>query len=102
MGRVEGSNNGDREMLKGFASMDREKRIEIARKGGRNVPKEKRAFSQNRELASSSGKKGGKLVPIHSRSYYKDRNLAAAAGRKGGLKSQENRRNKWKTIQTQA
>ncbi len=44
---------------RGFASMDTEKRREIARKGGRSVPDEKRSFSQNRQLASEAGRKGG-------------------------------------------
>ncbi len=43
----------------GFASMDAEKQREIARKGGRSVPDEKRSFSQNRQLASEAGRKGG-------------------------------------------
>jgi general stress protein YciG len=44
---------------RGFASMDREKQREIARKGGRSVPNEKRSFSQNHQLASMAGRKGG-------------------------------------------
>ena len=44
---------------RGFASMDREKQREIARKGGRSVPNEKRSFSQNHQLASDAGRKGG-------------------------------------------
>ncbi len=44
---------------RGFASMDREKRLEIARKGGRSVPHEKRSFSQNHQLAVEAGRKGG-------------------------------------------
>jgi len=44
---------------RGFASMDQEKQREIARKGGANVPNEKRSFSQNRELAAEAGRKGG-------------------------------------------
>ena len=44
---------------RGFASMDREKRIEIARKGGRSVPHEKRSFSQDHQLAVEAGRKGG-------------------------------------------
>ncbi len=44
---------------RGFASMDREKQREIARKGGRSVPNEKRSFSQNRQLAAEAGRKGG-------------------------------------------
>ena len=44
---------------RGFASMDAAKRTEIARKGGRSVPSEKRSFSQNHDLASEAGRKGG-------------------------------------------
>lgn len=44
---------------RGFASMDRDKQREIARKGGRSVPNDKRSFSQNHELASQAGRKGG-------------------------------------------
>jgi uncharacterized protein len=44
---------------RGFASMDAEKQREIARKGGRSVPDEKRSFSRNRQLASEAGRKGG-------------------------------------------
>ena len=40
--------------------MDVEKRREIARKGGRSVPNEKRSFSQNHQLASEAGSKGGR------------------------------------------
>jgi hypothetical protein len=39
--------------------MDAEKQREIARKGGRSVPDEKRSFSRNRQLASEAGRKGG-------------------------------------------
>ncbi|MDR3461793.1 MAG: KGG domain-containing protein [Beijerinckiaceae bacterium] len=44
---------------RGFASMDAAKRTEIARKGGRSVPSDKRSFSQNHDLASAAGRKGG-------------------------------------------
>ena len=44
---------------RGFASMDREKQREIARKGGKSVPNDKRSFSQNHQLASEAGRKGG-------------------------------------------
>ncbi len=39
--------------------MDRDKQREIARKGGRSVPNDKRSFSQNHQLASEAGRKGG-------------------------------------------
>lgn len=44
---------------RGFASMDRDKQREIARKGGRSVPNDKRSFSQDHKLASEAGRKGG-------------------------------------------
>ncbi len=44
---------------RGFASMDRVKQREIARKGGESVPNEKRSFSQDRGLAAAAGRKGG-------------------------------------------
>ena len=39
--------------------MDAARQREIASKGGRSVPAEKRSFSQDRELASEAGRKGG-------------------------------------------
>jgi hypothetical protein len=53
------SKNKSSPSSRGFASMDRAKQREIARKGGESVPSEKRSFSQNRELASMAGRKGG-------------------------------------------
>ena len=46
---------------RGFASMSPEKQREIASKGGKSVPSERRSFFQNRELASEAGRKGGRL-----------------------------------------
>ncbi|WP_046864982.1 KGG domain-containing protein [Microvirga massiliensis] len=36
---------------RGFASMNSDRRREIASKGGKSVPSEKRSFSQDRNLA---------------------------------------------------
>lgn len=44
---------------RGFASMGEDRQREIASKGGRSVPAEKRSFSQDRSLASLAGRKGG-------------------------------------------
>jgi general stress protein YciG len=77
--------------LRGFASMEQEKQREIARKGGANVPHDKRSFAQDRHLASEAGRKGGRAVAPQRRSFAQDRALAAAAGRKGGQKSQSRR-----------
>src|SRR5215471_6558541 len=78
---------------RGFASMDQEKQREIARKGGANVPNDKRSFAQNRALASEAGRKGGRSVAPQDRSFAQNRALAAAAGRKGGQASQSRRLN---------
>ncbi len=69
---------------RGFASMDPEKQRAIARKGGESVPREKRSFSQNAELAAEAGRKGGRSVSPTNRSFARDKDLAKNAGRKGG------------------
>lgn len=69
---------------RGFASMSPEKRSEIARKGGKSVPAEKRSFSQNPDLAAKAGQKGGRNVDPKKRTFSQDRALAASAGAKGG------------------
>jgi general stress protein YciG len=69
---------------RGFASMNPEKQREIARKGGKSVPAEKRSFSQSADLAASAGRKGGQSVDPAKRSFSKDHALASDAGRKGG------------------
>lgn len=44
---------------RGFASMDEDKQREIASKGGRSVPDEKRSFSKDRQMAAEAGREGG-------------------------------------------
>lgn len=46
---------------RGFAALSPERRKEIARMGGKSIAPDKRAFSQNRELASRAGKVGGSV-----------------------------------------
>lgn len=46
---------------RGFASMSPEKVREIASKGGKSVPPERRSFSMNRTLAQQAGAKGGAI-----------------------------------------
>lgn len=70
--------------LRGFAVMSKEKRREIARKGGHAVPKEKRSFSVNRALAQDAGRKGGSGVAAGDRSFSLDPELASRAGKRGG------------------
>ena len=78
--------------LRGFAGMDAEKRHKIAKKGGASVPREKRSFAQNPELAAQAGRKGGLAVAPETRSFSSNRDLAVRAGRKGGQASQSERR----------
>jgi uncharacterized protein len=77
---------------RGFASMEINKQREIARKGGVNVPHEKRSFAQDRALASDAGRKGGRAVAPQARSFSANRDLASQAGRKGGQATQRARR----------
>lgn len=44
---------------RGFANLTPERRREIAAKGGRAVPKEKRSFSVDPEYARMCGRRGG-------------------------------------------
>lgn len=76
---------------RGFASMDPERRRELARKGGQNVPKESRGFAKNPELAAQAGRRGGQSVPAAERAFAADRELAASAGRKGGVTRRQTR-----------
>ena len=46
-------------LKRGFASISPERQREIARRGGKGVPAENRAFSKQKELASEAGRKGG-------------------------------------------
>lgn len=74
---------------RGFASMSPERQREIAAKGGRAIPPEKRSFSRSRELAVSAGAKGGRSISADRRSFSQDRELARRAGRKGGAIKRE-------------
>jgi general stress protein YciG len=76
---------------RGFASLDQNARREIARKGGKSVPSEKRSFSRDLKLAVEAGRKGGRSVAPSARSFSCDPNLAAEAGRKGGKATQSRR-----------
>lgn len=50
----------ERSKLRGFASMSPERRRQIASRGGKNVPPERRVYSTNRQLASDAGRVGGR------------------------------------------
>lgn len=69
---------------RGFASMSPEKRREIASKGGKAVPADRRSFPQDPTLAAKAGRKGGQSVDQAKRSFSEDHELAAKAGKIGG------------------
>lgn len=48
---------------RGFAAMSIEQRRAIATKGGASVPSDRRAYSQDRHLASEAGRSGG--ISLH-------------------------------------
>lgn len=48
--------------LRGFASMSKDRQLEIARMGGRAVPDSKRSFTTDRDLAKAAGRKGGSVI----------------------------------------
>jgi general stress protein YciG len=75
---------------RGFAAMDGAKQRDIAQRGGRSVPADKRSFSQSRELAVAAGRKGGRSVPGGKRSFAVNPDLAAEAGRRGRDRSTSN------------
>lgn len=49
--------NGKRR--RGFAAMDDGKQRDLAAKGGRSVPREKRSFARDPGLAAEAGRRGG-------------------------------------------
>jgi general stress protein YciG len=74
---------------RGFASMTPERRREIASKGGKNVPANKRAFSVNKDLAIKAGRKGGAQNRPEKRAFSMDPALASRAGKLGAPKKVE-------------
>jgi general stress protein YciG len=65
---------------RGFALMSPEKLREIAKKGGKSVPPEKRIFSQNAEHAAKCGQKGGKNGDPAKRTFAVSPEIASRAG----------------------
>lgn len=69
---------------RGFGAMDPAKQRALAVLGGKSVPRSKRTFSQDLELAAAAGRKGGNSVSPKNRAFSTNRNLAVSAGAKGG------------------
>ena len=74
---------------RGFAGMTPERRREIAAKGGKSVPANKRAFAANKDLAIKAGRKGGAQARPSKRPFSMDPALASRAGKAGGSKKVE-------------
>ena len=51
---------------RGFAAMSPEMRREVASRGGKSVPPERRAYSINRQLAKDAGRVGGRATKVKS------------------------------------
>lgn len=69
---------------RGFAGMTPERRREIAAKGGRSIPPEKRGFSKDPEKARAAGRIGGLRVPPEKRGFSMNPELARKAGQISG------------------
>jgi general stress protein YciG len=74
---------------RGLAAMTPERRREIASKGGKSVPANKRAFSVNKDLAIKAGRKGGAQARPEKRAFRMDPALASRAGKLGAPKKVE-------------
>lgn len=59
-------------MPRGFASLSPDRLREIARKGGKNIPAHKRAFSANPELAKRAARQRWERCSSISREIAKD------------------------------
>ena len=79
---------------RGFASMDREKQREIARKGGRAAHEKGTAHEFTSDEARAAGRKGGERVSA-------DRDHMSRIGRLGG-KNSAGRRQSGRTADTDA
>jgi general stress protein YciG len=71
---------GSKKQNRGFASMDRERQREIARKGGRAAHEKGTAHQFTSDEARAAGRKGGERVSV-------DRRHMAEIGRLGGKSS---------------
>jgi general stress protein YciG len=76
-----------RNQTSGFASMDRRKQREIARKGGMAAHRKGVAHEFTTEEARNAGRKGGQNVSVN-------RSHMIEIGRLGGQRSAERRRNR--------
>lgn len=74
------SNEEQPNRKRGLAALSPERRREIAAMGGRAVPPEKRAFSQDHQFAAKAGRKGGKLAKPENRFFSRFPNKAVEAG----------------------
>lgn len=63
-----------------MAAHSAERRREVAALGGKAVPREKRGFAQNRELAREAGRKGGRTPRSTVKSGLTEQEISQVAG----------------------
>jgi hypothetical protein len=81
----QGQDREERKSKRGFASMNEERRREIARQGGKAAHEKGKAHEFTPEEARAAGRKGGQAVS-------ENREHMARIGRKGGESSRSSRR----------
>jgi len=81
----QGQDKAEQKSKRGFASMNEERRREIARQGGRAAHEKGKAHEFTPEEARAAGRKGGQTVS-------ENREHMARIGRKGGESSRTSRR----------
>src|SRR5215467_5478974 len=86
----EGGSDVNDSNKRGFAAMDRERQLEISRKGGRAAHEQGKAHEFDHEEARAAGKKGGFASS-------RDRERMREIGRLGGLARHERARQRAET-----
>lgn len=76
---------------RGFASMDEQRRREIAREGGKASHKRGVAHEFNHEEARLAGRKGGQIAHQRGNAHVFNSEEARLAGRKGGAEVSKDR-----------
>lgn len=76
---------------RGFASMNEQRRREIASRGGRASHERGAAHEFSREEARMAGRKGGQIAHERGTAHVFNADEARAAGRKGGAEVSKNR-----------
>ena len=76
---------------RGFASMDEQRRREIASEGGKASHQRGRAHEFSSEEARMAGRKGGQIAHKRGKAHVFNSEEARMAGRKGGVEVSRDR-----------